>query len=144
MINVGKKPDHHPVPQEEINRILVEKAKEGKIVVRLKGGDPFVFGRGGEEALALAEENLPFEIVPGITSAIAVPAYAGIPVTHRHISPSFHVITGHEDPTQEESLDYEVLAKLTGTLVFLMGVGQLEKIVDQLTKYGKTRKHRQL
>ncbi|RQD71372.1 MAG: uroporphyrinogen-III C-methyltransferase [Tindallia sp. MSAO_Bac2] len=137
MINVGKKPDHHPVPQEEINRILVEKAKEGKIVVRLKGGDPFVFGRGGEEALALAEENLPFEIVPGITSAIAVPAYAGIPVTHRHISPSFHVITGHEDPTQEESLDYEVLAKLSGTLVFLMGVGQLEIIVDQLTKYGK-------
>ncbi len=137
LIDVGKTPNHHPVPQEEINRILVEKAKEGKTVVRLKGGDPFVFGRGGEEALALEEENLPFEIVPGITSSIAVPAYAGIPVTHRHVSSSFHVITGHEDPTQEESLDYEVLAKLNGTLVFLMGVGKLEKIVDQLVEHGK-------
>lgn len=137
MIDVGKKPNHHPVPQEEINNILVNKAKEGKVVVRLKGGDPFVFGRGGEEAMALEEEGLPFEIVPGITSSIAVPAYAGIPVTHRHMSPSFHVITGHEDPMQEESLDYKVLAQLKGTLVFLMGVGKLEKIVEQLLTYGK-------
>ncbi|SDY77734.1 uroporphyrinogen-III C-methyltransferase [Tindallia californiensis] len=136
-IDVGKKPNHHPVPQEEINRILVKKAKEGKLVVRLKGGDPFVFGRGGEEALALAKEGLLYEIVPGITSSIAVPAYAGIPVTHRHVSPSFHVITGHEDPTQDESLDYEILAKLTGTLIFLMGVGRLERITNQLIEYGK-------
>lgn len=137
-IDVGKQPDHHPVPQEAINGLLVEKAREGKRVVRLKGGDPFVFGRGGEEALALEEAGIPFEVVPGISSAIAVPAYAGIPVTHRHVSTSFHVITGHENPEKEaESVDYEVLAKLSGTLVFLMGVGNLSQITEQLIRFGK-------
>lgn len=137
-IDVGKQPDHHPVPQESINQLLVEKAREGKVVVRLKGGDPFVFGRGGEEALALEEAGIPFEVVPGISSAIAVPAYAGIPVTHRRMSTSFHVITGHEDPEKEsESVNYEVLAKLSGTLVFLMGVGHLPQITEQLMRYGK-------
>jgi uroporphyrinogen III methyltransferase / synthase len=138
LIDVGKQPDHHPVPQETINQLLVEKACEGKRVVRLKGGDPFVFGRGGEEALALEAAGIPFEIVPGISSAIAVPAYAGIPVTHRQVSTSFHVITGHENPEKEtESVDYEVLAKLSGTLVFLMGVGRLPQITEQLIRFGK-------
>ena len=137
-IDVGKQPDHHPVPQEEINRLLVEKAQAGNLVVRLKGGDPFVFGRGGEEALALQEAGIPFEIVPGISSSIAVPAYAGIPVTHRHLSASFHVITGHEDPKKGgDSIDYEALARITGTLIFLMGVGQLPRITQQLMLHGK-------
>lgn len=137
-IDVGKQPNHHPVPQEEINRLLVEKAQAGNVVVRLKGGDPFVFGRGGEEALALQEAGIPYEIVPGISSSIAVPAYAGIPVTHRHLSASFHVITGHEDPKKSgDSIDYEALARITGTLIFLMGVGQLPRITQQLIRYGK-------
>ncbi|SET24358.1 uroporphyrinogen III methyltransferase / synthase [Natronincola peptidivorans] len=138
VIDVGKAPDHHAYTQEEINQLLVTKAKEGKIVTRLKGGDPFVFGRGGEEALTLYEADIPFEIVPGITSAIAVPAYGGIPVTHRGISTSFHVITGHEDPTKAEaSVNYEALAKLEGTLIFLMGVSHLKEITEKLMAYGK-------
>lgn len=138
LIDVGKQPNHHPVPQEEINQLLVEKALAGNMVVRLKGGDPFVFGRGGEEALALGEAGVPYEIVPGISSSIAVPAYAGIPVTHRHLSASFHVITGHEDPEKGgDTIDYEALARLSGTLIFLMGVGQLPKITQQLLTYGK-------
>ncbi|SDJ80554.1 uroporphyrinogen-III C-methyltransferase [Natronincola ferrireducens] len=138
IIDVGKAPDHHAYTQEEINGLLVKKAKEGKIITRLKGGDPFVFGRGGEEALALHQEGIPFEIIPGITSAIAVPSYSGIPVTHRHVSTSFHVITGHEDPKKEAStVNYEALAKLEGTLVFLMGVGHLKEITDRLMAYGK-------
>jgi uroporphyrinogen III methyltransferase / synthase len=137
-IDVGKQPDHHPVPQDEINRLLIEKAAAGRIVVRLKGGDPFVFGRGGEEAMALEAAGIPFEVVPGISSAIAVPSYAGIPVTHRHVSTSFHVITGHEDPEKEtESVNFQALAQLTGTLVFLMGVGQLARIAEQLMQFGK-------
>ncbi len=137
-IDVGKKPNHHPVPQEEINRLLVEKAQAGHVVVRLKGGDPFVFGRGGEEALALQEAGIPFEIVPGISSSIAVPAYAGIPVTHRYLSASFHVITGHEDPEKGgDSVDYGALARLSGTLIFLMGVSQLPYITQQLLENGK-------
>lgn len=137
-IDVGKQPNHHPVPQEEINRLLVEKAQAGNLVVRLKGGDPFVFGRGGEEALALGEAGVPYEIVPGISSSIAVPAYAGIPVTHRNLSTSFHVITGHEDPEKGgDSVDYEALARLSGTLIFLMGVGQLPRITQQLLQHGK-------
>ena len=99
-IYVGKASSNHTMRQEDINQLLVDKAKEGKVVVRLKGGDPFVFGRGGEEALLLRENHLPFEIVPGITSAISVPAYAGIPVTHRAGATSFAVVTGHEDPTK--------------------------------------------
>jgi len=137
-IDVGKSPKRHPYIQEEINQLLVDKAREGKVVTRLKGGDPYVFGRGSEEALALKEAQIPFEVVPGITSAIAAPNYAGIPVTHRNMSTSFHVITGHEDPLKEKStVNYEALAKLEGTLLFLMGVGNLEEIVNQLLRYEK-------
>lgn len=140
LIDVGKVPDNHKYPQEEINRLIVDKAKEGKIVTRLKGGDPFVFGRGGEEAIDLKREGIDFEIVPGITSAISVPAYAGIPVTHRNVSTSFHVITGHENPSKEEaSVDYSALARLNGTLIFLMGVGRLREITGKLMENGKNK-----
>ncbi len=138
LIYVGKKPDHHAVTQEGINEILVKKALEGKIVTRVKGGDPFLFGRGGEEAQALAEHGIEFEIVSGVTSAIAVPAYAGIPVTHRDYCSSLHIITGHEKPGKEESsIDYANLARLEGTLVFLMGVKNLPEISQNLIKHGK-------
>ena len=137
-IYVGKKAGAHTLSQEEINALLVERAQAGQRVARLKGGDPFVFGRGGEEALALVEAGLPFEVVPGVTSAVAGPAYAGIPVTHRGLSSSFAVITGHEDPTKEESaIDWPHLATAVDTLVFLMGVGNLPKIVEQLTAHGR-------
>lgn len=138
IIYVGKAPDNHAYTQEEINELLVQKAKEGKTVARLKGGDPLVFGRGGEEAKRLYEENIDFEFIPGVTSAISVPAYAGIPVTHRNVSTSFHVITGSEDPTKEEkTVQYEALAKVEGTLIFLMGIKNLKKITSELIKYGK-------
>ena len=118
---------------------MVELAKSGKTVCRLKGGDPFVFGRGGEEAQELKKHNVPFEIVPGITSAIAVPAYAGIPITHRDVVSCFPVVTGHEDPTKKETfLDYAQLAKAPGTLVFLMGIKQLPQISEQLILNGKS------
>ena len=120
-INVGKEASRHPVPQGEINRILLEKALEGKRVVRLKGGDPFVFGRGGEELELLAEHGVPFEEVPGITSAIAAAAYAGIPVTHRDFCSSLHIVTGHARAGKELSIDFEALEATKGTLVFLMG-----------------------
>lgn len=137
-INVGKLPDFHAVTQDNINNILVKKALEGKNVARVKGGDPFIFGRGGEEAEALIEHDIKFEIVPGITSAIAVPAYAGIPVTHRDYSSSLHIITGHERPDRENSsVNYEALAKVEGTLIFLMGVKNLEEITSKLIEYGK-------
>jgi uroporphyrinogen III methyltransferase/synthase len=137
-IYVGKTVSYHIKKQREINQLLVEKAKEGKIVVRLKGGDPFVLGRGGEEAEALAQAHIPFEVVPGISSAIAVPAYAGIPVTHRRLSSSFMIITGHEDPTKDSPrIVWEKLATGVDTLVFLMGVGNLPKIVSQLLKNGR-------
>ncbi len=137
LIDVGKKPNHHPVTQEEINQMLIDKAIQGNIVTRIKGGDPFVFGRGGEEALSLEKEGIFYEVVPGITSAIAVPAYAGIPVTQRNISTSFHVITGHENPEKEEAMvDYRVLAKLQGTLVFLMGIKALPQITEKLMEEG--------
>lgn len=135
---VGKRCGHHSMKQNEINQLLVQKALEGKKVVRLKGGDPFVFGRGGEEVLALQEHQIPFEVIPGVTSAIAAPAYAGIPVTHRGISRSFHVITGHtasvENPLGEH---FETYAKLEGTLVFLMGLNHLEQITQGLITNGK-------
>lgn len=131
-INVGKRADHHLVPQKEINQILVNLAKEGKQVLRLKGGDPFVFGRGGEEVELLAKEGISFEIVPGITSSVAVPAYAGIPVTHRDYTSSFHVITGHVRKGGESRIDYEALARLDATLVFLMGVTALPEICEKL------------
>lgn len=137
-IYAGKQASHHTMPQQEINELLVRKAEEGKTVVRLKGGDPFVFGRGGEEALALREHGIQFEIVPGVTSAIAAAAYAGIPVTHRRIAASFEVVTGHEDPGRTGSgLHWESLARGADTLVFLMGVGNLPIITEQLMKYGK-------
>ncbi len=138
MIYVGKLPDRHTLRQEEISQLLVDKALEGRVVTRLKGGDPYVFGRGGEEAELLVQNNVPFEVVPGITSAIAVPAYAGIPVTHRDHTSSFAVITGHEDPTKNESsIAWDKLATATGTLVFLMGVANLPFIVEKLCQNGR-------
>jgi uroporphyrinogen III methyltransferase/synthase len=137
-IDVGKSPQRHTLPQEAINALLVEKALAGKVVVRLKGGDPFLFGRGGEEAEALAEAGVPFEVVPGVTSAIAAPAYAGIPVTHRHLTSALAVVTGHEDPTKaDSSLDWQKLATAAGTLVLLMGVGNLAQIVAKLVEHGR-------
>ena len=135
-INVGKHSGHHPVPQHEINEILVREAKKGKQVLRLKGGDPFVFGRGGEELERLLEENIPFEVVPGVTSAAAVPAYAGIPVTHRDFTSSFHVITGHAKKDGSLHIDYDSLVRLNGTLVFLMGVASMPCILEGLLNAG--------
>ena len=136
LIFVGKHSDKAlSWQQEDINKLLVDKAKQGLKIVRLKGGDPLVFGRGGEEALALRAANIPFEIVPGISACIAAPAYAGIPVTHRHVSTSFTVVTGHEDPLKPHTtVDWEVLAKVE-TLVVLMVVGRLKQITKQLIKY---------
>lgn len=132
-IDVGKRVGNHPYLQSEINEILVREAKDGYFVVRLKGGDSFVFGRGGEEIQRLIEEQIPYEVIPGITSAIAVPEWAGIPVTHRGISQSFHVITGHTaDDKEGMSEDIRKLARLNGTLIFLMGIGNLSKIVGEL------------
>lgn len=139
LIYVGKLPDRHTLRQEEISRLLVDSALEGKTVTRLKGGDPFVFGRGGEEAELLAKHGVPFEVVPGITSAVAVPAYAGIPVTHRDFTSGFAVITGHEEPGKEKSaIAWDKISTGIGTLVFLMGVGNLPYIVEQLVKNGRS------
>jgi uroporphyrinogen III methyltransferase/synthase len=137
LIDVGKFPDNHKVPQSKINEIIAKKALSGKKVARIKGGDPFVFGRGGEEAEYLSQKRIPYEVVPGITSAVAVLSYAGIPVTHRDLSSSFHVITGHEREGKDKSLNWEVISKLDGTLVFLMGIKNIEKIVQKLLNYGK-------
>ena len=137
-IYVGKKGGSHTLSQEGINRLLVEKALEGKIVVRLKGGDPFVFGRGGEEVEALLREGIPFEVVPGITSAFAVPAYAGIPVTHREYTSTLALITGHEAEGKEDSaIDWEALSRL-GTLIFLMGMKNLPRICENLIRNGRS------
>lgn len=139
LIYVGKQAGKHSMKQDDINALLAEKALQGKIVCRLKGGDPFVFGRGGEEALYLQERGIPFEVVPGVTSAVAVPAYAGIPVTHRNIATSVRIITGHEDPTKPESqINWDELASTTGTLVFLMGVQNLAAIAERLVTFGKS------
>ncbi len=138
LIYAGKTPERHTLKQEEINALLVAKAREGRTVARVKGGDPFVFGRGGEEAEALAEAGVPFEVVPGITSAIAVPAYAGIPVTHRDFASSLAIVTGHEDPAKEESsIDWQSLARGADTLVFLMGVSNLPRIAARLIENGR-------
>jgi uroporphyrinogen III methyltransferase/synthase len=138
-IYVGKKGGDHTLPQEKINALIVEKAREGKIIARLKGGDPFIFGRGGEEAEELADAGVAFEIVPGITSAIAVPAYAGIPLTHRSYTSTVAFITGHEDPTKEESqIAWDKIATGVGTLVFLMGVGNLSLIAEELIQHGRS------
>jgi uroporphyrinogen III methyltransferase/synthase len=137
LIFAGKMSKKHTLTQEEINALLVEKARAGKVVTRLKGGDPFVFGRGGEEAEALLQAGLEFEIVPGISSSIAAPAYAGIPVTHRAVATAFMVITGHEDPTKEEAqVDWENVATFLGTRVILMGVERIGKIASELMKHG--------
>ncbi|MFO8101245.1 MAG: uroporphyrinogen-III C-methyltransferase [Dehalococcoidia bacterium] len=138
MIYVGKSARVHAREQSEINRILIDKAGEGRTVVRLKGGDPFVLGRGGEECEALAASGIPYEVVPGISSAIASPAYAGIPVTHRQAASSFAVITGHEDPTKElSSINWDKLATGVDTLVFLMGMGNLPLIAEKLIECGR-------
>lgn len=142
-IYVGKSCGSHTMTQQDISRLLAEKGKEGKIVARLKGGDPFVFGRGGEEIEVLRAAGVDFEEVPGVTSAIAAPAYAGIPVTHRKVAASFAVITGHEDPTKDHSdIHWEKLAGAVDTLVFLMGVGRTQHIAEELIRYGKARTHR--
>lgn len=135
-ISVGKRAGKHSVPQERINEILVEEAKKGKWVVRLKGGDPFVFGRGGEEVLRLVEAEIPFEIIPGVTSAVSVPAYAGIPVTHREDTSSVHILTGHPQKGGADRTDYEALVRLNGTLVFLMGIANLSNILGNLQAAG--------
>jgi uroporphyrinogen III methyltransferase/synthase len=138
IIYVGKKAGAHALPQEGINQLLVDKARAGLTVVRLKGGDPFVFGRGGEEALACAAAGLPFEVVPGVTAAVAVPAYAGIPVTHRGLASLVTFIPGHEDPAKEASaIPWEVLARTQGTLVFLMGVKNLADNCRRLLEGGR-------
>ncbi len=133
----GKRPRERAIPQEELNRLLVEKAGAGKTVVRLKGGDPYIFGRGGEEAAGLRRDGVPFEVVPGISSIIAAPSYAGIPLTHRDHCSSFTVITGHEDPDKDESaLDWEHIAREPGTKVLLMGVERIGEIVAALEANG--------
>lgn len=139
LIYVGKRAGQHELSQKEINQLLIKKARAGNKVVRLKGGDPFIFGRGGEEAEALAAASVPFEVVPGVTSAIAVPAYAGIPLTHRGFTSSVAFITGHEDPSKraKPGVDWEHLATGAGTLVLLMGMGNLPAIVQRLIKAGR-------
>jgi uroporphyrinogen III methyltransferase / synthase len=138
-IYVGRRDRGAYQDQHEVNHLLIGKARDGKVVVRLKGGDPFVFGRGGEEAEAVAEAGIPFEVVPGVTSAVAVPAYAGIPVTHRTLASTVAFVTGHEDPTKgASSMEWPRLASADGTLVFLMGMKNLPAIVERLTKDGKS------
>jgi uroporphyrinogen III methyltransferase/synthase len=137
-VYAGKSPGHVEMDQDAINALLVEQGRAGRAVVRLKGGDPFVLGRGGEEAEALAAAHIPFEVVPGITSAIAAPAYAGIPVTHRGTATHFTVVTGHEDPAKDGSeVDWEALARGGGTLVILMGAGRVAEIADRLVAGGR-------
>ncbi|MFB5678531.1 uroporphyrinogen-III C-methyltransferase [Paenibacillus terreus] len=138
-IYVGKLPDRHTMKQEDINRLLVDLALEGKTVVRLKGGDPTIFGRVGEEAELLRQHGIPYEIVPGITSAISVPAYAGIPVTHRDMASSLSIITGHESPDKlDRSIHWDKVTNATGTLIFLMGVAKIGYISEQLIRHGRS------
>lgn len=136
LIHVGKRAGCHLAAQDEINEILVREAQKGKKVLRLKGGDPFIFGRGGEELELLIKYNIPFEVVPGVTSLSAVPAYGGIPLTHRDYTSSFHVITGHHRKGKEGHIDYASLVRLKGTLVFLMGMASLEEILEGLMEAG--------
>jgi uroporphyrin-III C-methyltransferase len=135
-IDVGKAAGSCPVPQDRINDLLIEHGRTGRTVVRLKGGDPYVFGRGGEEAVALNEAGVPFEVVPGLSSAIAGPAAAGIPVTMRNHALSFTVVTGHEDPRAGTSVDWEALASTGSTIVILMGVGRIRTIAQRLMAGG--------
>lgn len=136
MIYVGKNSGHHPIPQNQINEILLNEARKRKKVVRLKGGDPFVFGRGGEEVETLIQEGVPFEVVSGVTAGVAVPAYGGIPLTHRDYTSSVHFITGHHRKDGESTIDYPALVKLDGTLVFYMGVTAMKEICDGLLLAG--------
>lgn len=138
LIYCGKLPKYHAMIQETINHFLVKYAKQGKVVTRLKGGDPFVFGRGAEEAEVLADERIDFEVVPGITAGIAAPAYAGIPVTHRDFSSSFAIVTGHMRSGKSDTIDWESLAKGIDTLAIYMGVGNLPYICEQLIKHGRS------
>jgi len=135
-IDVGKSSGRHPIAQEKINALLLEHAKDGKTVVRLKGGDPYLFGRGAEELEAVVKENIPFEVVPGVSSAIAVPAYAGIPVSHRDFSSSVHIITAHRQNGNAPDLDYQSLVRFGGTLVFLMGIGTIDTVTSELIAAG--------
>lgn len=132
----GKRSGYHFLKQEETNRVLLEEALAGRRVVRLKGGDPFVFGRGGEELELLVQHGIPFEIVPGVTSAFAVPAYNGIPVTHRDYCSSVHVVTGHRRADHSYDIDFEALVRTKGTLVFLMGIAALPDLMDGLLAAG--------
>jgi uroporphyrin-III C-methyltransferase len=136
MIYVGKRSGKHEVPQDQITALIVEKAKAGGNVVRLKGGDPFIFGRGGEEAEALAEKGIAFEVVPGVSSAVVAPAYAGIPLTHRDFAASVAIITGHRAGDAEKPVNWVKIAKAVDTMVILMGVESLEGIVGKLLKGG--------
>jgi uroporphyrin-III C-methyltransferase len=137
LIDGGKQPTKHRLDQEEINALLVERAQRGLNVVRLKGGDPFVFGRGGEEAIACRDAGVPFVVIPGVSSAIAVPAYAGVPVTHRGVSTAFTVLSGHENPDDPaNTIDYAALVRLGGTFVLLMGVSHLPRIISHLLEAG--------
>lgn len=141
LISAGKAAGNHTMAQEEINQLLIDLAREGLTVVRLKGGDPFIFGRGGEEALALAGAGISFEIVPGVTSAAAAPAFGGIPITHRHLASSVTFVTAHEDPKKPGgSVDYVHLASSKGTLVFLMGARSIGRISRELLKNGMSAK----
>jgi len=136
-VYVGKEDGRHTLPQDEINEVIYQNALKYKVVVRLKGGDPFVFGRGGEEGAYLKERGVNFEIIPGITSAISVPAYAGIPVTHRGVAVSFRVVTGHESPKKKESQIPWENFKTNDTIIFLMGLHNLQKISSKLIEIGK-------
>ena len=139
LIYVGKQASSHTLTQDKINELLVEKAREASVVVRLKGGDPYIFGRGGEEAEVLKDAGIPFEVVPGVSSAVAAPAYAGIPLTHRRFASSVAFVTGHEDPTKEETrMKWRNMAVATDTLVFLMGVKNLGRIADHLIRNGRS------
>lgn len=138
LIDVGKTAGRHKLSQDGINRLLIEKAEAGNVVVRLKGGDPYLFGRGGEEALALLERGIHVEVVPGVTSAIAAPELAGIPVTHRGVASSLTIVTGHEEPGKDGPLDWNAIARLGGTLVVLMGVSRLEKNIAALIGGGRS------
>jgi uroporphyrin-III C-methyltransferase len=135
-VYVGKADRHHILPQKEINELLFQAARKHAVVVRLKGGDPFVFGRGGEEGIYLREQGIAFEVIPGISSAIAVPAYAGIPVTHRGIAVSFRVVTGHEEARSVSEIPWEQF-RTNDTIVFLMGLHRLEIIASKLIGIGK-------
>jgi uroporphyrin-III C-methyltransferase/precorrin-2 dehydrogenase/sirohydrochlorin ferrochelatase len=138
VVDAGKAPHAHNLTQDEINELIVARALAGQRVVRLKGGDPFVFGRGGEEALACVRAGVPFQVVPGVTSAVAVPAYAGIPVTHRGVTQDFAVVSAHLDPSHPgATVDWESLARGPGTIVLLMGVAHLEEISTELIKRGR-------